>query len=92
MPFEPLLPWSGTWDDLPAAHAAAVAFDLLTAGGLWLLGRRLRGPELGALLAYLWAAFPFTLLAANSNANDALVRAARDRGVLALARPARAGR
>ena len=33
VPFEALLPWSGTWDDLPAAHAAAVAFDLLTAGG-----------------------------------------------------------
>ena len=68
-----LLPWRGGWDDLPAAHAAAVVFDLLTAGALWLLGRRLRGPELGALLAYAWATFPFTLLVANSNANDALV-------------------
>ena len=29
VPFEALLPWSGTWDDLPAAHAAAIAFDLL---------------------------------------------------------------
>ena len=47
VPFEQLLPWRGGWDDLPAAHAAAVAFDLLTAAGLWLLGRRLRGPELG---------------------------------------------
>ena len=28
VPFELLLPWSGSWDDLPAAHAAAVAFDL----------------------------------------------------------------
>ena len=42
----PALPWSGTWDDLPAAHAAAIAFDLLTLAGLWLLGRRLRGPRL----------------------------------------------
>ena len=48
VPFEALLPWSGTWDDLPAAHVAAVVFDLLTAAGLWLLGRRLRGPALGA--------------------------------------------
>ena len=39
-----LLPWtSGSWDDLPAAHAAAIAFDLGCAGLLWLLGRRLRG-------------------------------------------------
>ncbi len=28
VPFEQLLPWRGGWDDLPAAHAAAVAFDL----------------------------------------------------------------
>ena len=38
VPFEALMPWRGGWDELPAAHAAAVAFDLLTAGGLWLLG------------------------------------------------------
>ena len=44
VPFEALLPWRGGWDALPAAHAAAVVFDLLTAAGLWLLGRRLRGP------------------------------------------------
>ena len=80
VPFEALLPWSGGWDDLPAAHAAAVAFDLLTAGALWLLGRRLRGPALGALLAYLWAACPFTLLVATRTPTTALVGAARDRG------------
>jgi hypothetical protein len=73
VPFEQIWPWSGTWDDLPAAHAAAVAFDLLTLLGLWLLGRRLRGPRLGWVLAYAWAAFPFTLYTANSNANDGLV-------------------
>ena len=28
VPFEQVLPWSGTWDDLPAAHAAAIFFDL----------------------------------------------------------------
>ena len=87
VPFEALLPWRGGWDALPAAHAAAVAFDLLTVGGLWLLGRRLRGPELGALLAYLWAAFPFTLLVSNSNANDGLVALLVTAAMLALARP-----
>ena len=87
VPFEALLPWRGGWDDLPAAHAAAVAFDLLTACGLWLLGRRLRGPELGALLAYAWATFPFTLLVANSNANDGLVALLVTAAMLALSRP-----
>ncbi len=91
VPFEALLPWSGGWDDLPAAHAAAVVFDLLTAGGLWLLGRRLRGPELGALLAYLWATFPFTLLVANANANDGLMALLVTAAMLALARPALRG-
>ena len=28
VPFERIWPWSGTWDDLPAAHGAAVFFDL----------------------------------------------------------------
>ena len=90
-PFEALLPWSGTWDDLPAAHAAAVAFDLLTAAGLWLLGRRAQGPALGALLAYAWAAFPFTLLVANSNANDGLVALLVTVALLALGRPVARG-
>jgi hypothetical protein len=91
VPFEAALPWSGTWDDLPAAHAAAVAFDALCVLGLWLLGRRIRGPWLGALLAYLWVAFPFTLLVANSNANDGLVGALVIAGLLALAHPVARG-
>src|SRR5215210_4309711 len=72
VPFEQALPSSGRWDDLPAAHAAALAFDLGCALLLWLLGRRIRGPDLGLLLAYLWLSYPFTLLVANSGANDAL--------------------
>src|SRR3712207_9004210 len=28
VPFELLLPWDGSWSDLAAAHAAAIAFDL----------------------------------------------------------------
>ncbi len=73
MPFEQVFGWSGTWDDLPAAHAAAIFFDLLAAALLFLLGRRLRGPTLGIVLAYAWVAFPFTLFALESNSNDALV-------------------
>jgi hypothetical protein len=73
VPFERIWPWSGKWDDLPAAHAAAVVFDLLTIGALFLLGRRIRGPSIGIVLAYAWAAYPFTLYASSTNSNDALV-------------------
>jgi len=73
VPFEQVFGWSGSWDDLPAAHGAAIAFDLLAAGLLFLLGRRVRGPALGVALAYAWAAYPFTLFALESNSNDALV-------------------
>ncbi|MEA2191632.1 MAG: hypothetical protein QOI73_1753 [Solirubrobacteraceae bacterium] len=73
VPFEQALPWSGTWDDLPPAHAAAITFDLLACLLCFLIGRRVRGPDLGIVLAYSWVTFPFTLYASMSNANDALV-------------------
>jgi hypothetical protein len=73
VPFRAIFGWSGTWDDLPASHAAAIAFDLLTLLGLFFLGRRIRGPTLGTLLAYAWAAYPFTLWTLSSNTNDTLV-------------------
>jgi hypothetical protein len=73
VPFQQIFGWSGTWDDLPAAHAAAIFFDLLAVGLLFLLGRRMRGPTLGILLAYSWVSFPFTLFSLESNSNDTLV-------------------
>ena len=73
VPFRLIFGWSGTWDDLPAAHAAAIVFDLLTLLGLYWLGRRVRGPTLGVVLAYAWAAYPFTLWTLSSNTNDSLV-------------------
>ena len=77
VPFEQLFPWSGSWDDLPAAHAAAIFFDLGTLAGLFMLGRRLRpgeaGRTLGILLCFAWAACPYTAFALESNTNDALV-------------------
>ena len=91
MPFEALMPWRGTWDGLPAAHAAAVVFDLATTLVLWLVGRRLRGPRLGLLLAYLWLSFPFSLLVACSNSNDALVPLLVGLALLVLQRPAARG-
>jgi hypothetical protein len=77
VPFEQLLAWSGDWDDLPAAHAAAIFFELGTLAGLFMLGRRLRrgkeGTNLGILLCFAWAACPYTAFALESNTNDALV-------------------
>jgi len=75
VPFEQIFGWSGTWDDLPAAHAAAIFFDLLATALLFLIGRRMRGPTLGVALAYAWVSYPFTLYALESNSNDSLVGA-----------------
>lgn len=75
VPFEQLWPRTSTWDDLPAAHGAAILFDVLCVVLLFWLGRRLRGPTLGVGLAYAWVAFPFTLYALGTNSNDALVPA-----------------
>jgi hypothetical protein len=91
VPFRALFGWSGAWDDLPASHAAAIAFDLLTLFGLFWLGRRIRGPSTGTVLAYLWAAYPFTLYSLNSNSNDSLVAMLVVLGLLVLTSPAGRG-
>jgi hypothetical protein len=84
VPFRLIFGWSGTWDSLPAAHGAAIFFDLLCLLGLYLLGRKLRGNRLGVVLAYCWAAYPFTLYALNSNTNDSLVGAVLIFALLAI--------
>jgi hypothetical protein len=91
VPFEQVWPWSGRWDDLPAAHAASIAFDLICLVLVFLVGHRVRGPDLGVMLAYAWAAFPFTLYAMDCNVNDALVGALVLLAMLATAKPVRRG-
>jgi hypothetical protein len=92
VPSELIWPWSGSWDDLPAAHGAAVAFDLLTFAFLILLGLRIRpgpgGRRLAATLAFGWAAFPYTAFALEANSNDTLVGMLLVGTLLLLARPA----
>ena len=77
VPWEQAFPWSGRWDSLPAAKAAALTFDLLTLLGLFVLGRRLRagpsGTMLGLALAYAWAAYPYSDFVLQANSNDSLV-------------------
>jgi hypothetical protein len=95
VPFERIWPWSGTWNDLPAAHAAAVFFDLATFALLLFLGRRIRpGPQgnrLAATLAFGWAAYPYTAFTLESNSNDTLVALLLVATLLVLARPAARG-
>ncbi|HEX6456482.1 MAG TPA: hypothetical protein VF009_08190 [Solirubrobacterales bacterium] len=91
VPFERVWPWSGHWDDLPAAHAAAVVFDVAVFALLLLLGIRIRpGPEgqrLAAILAFGWAAYPYTAYALESNSNDSLVAALLVATLVLAARP-----
>ena len=51
----------------------AILFDLLTILGLWFVGLRFGGRRLGAVLAFAWAAYPFTQYVSNSNTNDAIM-------------------
>ncbi|MFQ5425861.1 MAG: hypothetical protein ACE5EV_02140 [Gaiellales bacterium] len=67
--------WSGLWDDLPAAHATALIFDLAVIFGLALVGWRFGRARLAAILVFAWVAFPFTQYVSSTNANDALVPA-----------------
>jgi hypothetical protein len=91
VPFELIWPWAGTWDDLPAAHGAAVTFDLATFVLLILLGFRIRpgpaGRRLAATLAFGWAAYPYTAFALEANSNDTLVAMLLVGALLVLARP-----
>jgi hypothetical protein len=91
VPTELIWPWSGSWDDLPAAHAGAVLFDLATFALLILLALRIRpgpaGRRLAATLAFGWAAYPYTAFALESNSNDTLLAVLLVATLLALARP-----
>ena len=91
VPFELVMPWVGKWNDLPAAHGAAVMFDLIALLGMIVLGWRLGGRRLGVGLGLAWAAFPFTAYALESNSNDTLVAACLVWGLVLAHRPVARG-
>ena len=77
VPFELIWPWVNSLSSLSAADAAAICFDLGTVIGLVLLGRRLRsgaeGTRMGLVLAWGWAACPFSIIGLVVHTNDGLV-------------------
>lgn len=82
--------WSGKWDNLPAAHVAAIVFDLAVLLGLFVLGRRLGSTRLAVALPFAWTAYPFTTYVLLANTNDALMPAILVWGfILATSPPAR---
>lgn len=85
----------GSWSYLLAAREAAIAFDLLTIAGLVWFGFRLRrgraGWRLGLLLAWLWAACPFSVLGMEKSTNDGLVALIVVLVMLTLASPIKRG-
>jgi hypothetical protein len=91
VPFELVWPYTGEWDDLPAAHGASITFDILTFILLIVLGMRIRpgptGRRLGAILAFGWAAFPYTAYVLESDSNDSLIAALMVATLVLLARP-----
>lgn len=91
VPFEAVMGFTGRWDSLPAAHAAAAFFDLLAVGGMLMLGWRIAGWRLGAIMALAWAAVPWTAYSLESNSNDTLVGAALIWGLAFAGRPAARG-
>ncbi len=74
-----------------AALLTALFFDLLTAGLLFVLGRRTRGEGLGITLAFCWLAFPLTLYEDALGFNDSIVAATLVAIVLVAHRPGRRG-
>ena len=70
-----VLGWSGKWDRLPAVRFTTLLFDLLALLGLAAVGLRFGGTQLAAVLAFAWAANPFTQYVSSTNANDAIMPA-----------------
>jgi hypothetical protein len=95
VPFELVSPWTNSLNQLHAADAAAIVFDLGTIAALIMLGRRLRagaeGARVGLVLAWAWAACPFTVIGLLVHTNDALISMLSVLALLLIAKPALSG-
>lgn len=89
--YEAYVPFTAIASSTIAAHLASLFFSLLTAGLLFVLGRRVRGPTIGAALAFAWLAFPFTLYVDAFAFNDGLVAATLTGTLLVIGAPLRRG-
>jgi Glycosyltransferase family 87 len=89
--YEAYLPFTALATGHKAARLTTLFFDLLTALLLFMLGRQIRGPSVGVLLAFCWLAFPFTLYEEALGFNDSIVAATLVGTVLAARSPARRG-
>ena len=91
VPFELIWPWVNSLSNLRAADFAAICFDLGTIVGLVLLGRRLRpgadGTRVGLVLAWAWAACPFSIIGLVVHTNDGLVAMLTVFALLAIKSP-----
>jgi hypothetical protein len=81
------LGWKGKGDRLNAARFTTILFDALCLAGLALVGWRFGRKELAAVLAFAWAAYPFTQYAASSNTNDLIQPALMILGFWLVASP-----
>ena len=88
VPFTWLFPFDLSHDSADAARAAAIFWDAGTIACLFLIGRRLRGPLLGLLLAWGFAACPWTWMPLAVSTNDGLVAFLLALLLLVASRPA----
>jgi hypothetical protein len=95
VPFQLIWPGASWQSYLPSVRAGTITFDLITTAGLVLLGVRLRsgrdGWRLGLLMAWFWAACPFSVLGLVKNTNDGLVAMFAVLVMLSLTAPVRKG-
>jgi hypothetical protein len=95
VPFVWLFPFNGIWNNIAAAHAASIFFDVATIIALVFLGRQIKGGRdglrLGLVFGWAYAACPMTLMALMGHTNDGLVALLSVLALLAFASPIGSG-
>ncbi|MHB8243646.1 MAG: glycosyltransferase 87 family protein [Solirubrobacteraceae bacterium] len=89
--YEAYIPFALIANRNTAARLTTLFFELLTALLLFALGRQIRGPTAGVLLAFCWLAYPFTLYEEAFAFNDSILAASLVGTVLVARSPLRRG-